>query len=192
MRMTKTIAGVFAALCIAANASAAVLTSVNGSTANIVTDYSAGTALSFDLDLANFTPVTLNFSVQATDLANPVLSFNALMRNLTGLGFAQLDVSLTNATFAQTGTIAPTFGTLGSFSSSATGAFATFNPAEPAELYFGNPLALAGQRDWTLSLAGLAVGDSFSIRTSVPEPTSYALLLGGLAMLYMARRRKQE
>jgi hypothetical protein len=191
MKTTKLIAALCAAFCLASNASAALYTGTSGSSANVVTDYSGADALSFDFDLKNFTPLTLNFLVEAADLANPLVSFNALIRNQTGFGFAQLDVSLENARFAQAGTITPSFGTLASFAASATSAGATFSPAEPAELYFGNPLGVAGQRDWVLDLAGRAVGDRFSIRASVPEPGSYALLLGGMGMLYLARRRKQ-
>ena len=191
MKTTRLLAALCATFCLASNASAAIYTGASGSNANIVTNYSAGQALTFDFDMANFSPVTLNFRVDAADLDDPVLTFSTLIRNLTGLGFAQLDVNLDNAVFAQDGTITPSFGTLASFASSAANASATFSPAEPAELYFGNPLAVAGQRDWALSLAGLSVGDSFSIRTSVPEPGSYALLLGGLGLLYMARRRKE-
>ena len=191
MKTTKFIAALCATVCLASNASAAIYNGASGSNANVVTNYSSAQALSFDLDLHNFTPVTLNFLVEAADLANPFVSFNALIRNLTGFGFPQLDVSLENARFAQAGTITPTFGTLASFAASATSAGATFSPAEPAELYFGSPLGGAGQRDWVLDLAGRAVGDSFSIRASVPEPGSYALLLGGIGMLYLARRRKQ-
>lgn len=191
MNSSRLIAALCATLFVGANASAAVFTGASGSNANVVTNYSAGQALAFDLDLMNFTPVTLNFRVDAADLASPTLSFNALIRNLTGFGFPQLDVSLQNATFAQAGTIVPSFGTLASFTSSATAANATFSPAEPAELYFGNPLGTAGQQDWALSLAGLEVGDNFSIRASVPEPASYALFLSGIGLLYLARRRKQ-
>lgn len=191
MKISRLIAGLCATVCFASNASAAVFTGASSSNANVVTNYSAGQALAFDLDLTNFTPLTLNFLVDAADLASPILSFNVLIRNLTGLGFSQFDVSLDNAVFVQAGTITPSFGTLASFASSVTGGSATFNPAEPAEFYFGNPLAVAGQQDWALSLAGLAVGDSFSIKTSVPEPTSYGLLLTGMAVLYMAHRRKQ-
>jgi len=171
-------------------ASAAVLTSVGGSSANLVTDLSTGSNLSFDFDLVNFTPVILNFAVEAADLSAPLLSFNTLVRNLSGLGFAQIDVGLTNITFAQPGTITPTFGTRTAFMNTPTTAFAAFNPAEPAELYFGNPLGLAGQRDWTLDLSGLAVGDSFAIRTAVPEPATYALLAAGLLMVGLSRRRR--
>ena len=192
MKASKLIAALCATLCVGANASAAVYTGAGGSNANIVTNYSVGQALSFDLDFLNSTPVTLNFRVDAADLASPVLTFNALIRNLTGFGFPELDVSLENATFTQAGTIVPTFSSIASLTSSATRANATFSPAEPAELYFGNPLATAGQQDWSLSLAGLAVGDNFSIRAAVPEPATYALFLSGVGMLFLARRRKQR
>ena len=191
MNTFKFTAALCATVCFASGASAAVFTGASGASANRVSDYSAAGALSFDIDLIDFTPVTLTFLVDAADLADPVVSFNALIRNLTGFSFAQVDISLDNAIFMQTGTITPAFGTIASFFPSATGAQTTFSPAEPAELYFGNPLAVADQRDWTLSLAGLAVGDSFSIRTSVAEPGSYPLLLAGMGMLYLARRRKQ-
>ncbi|MES2830669.1 MAG: PEP-CTERM sorting domain-containing protein [Pseudomonadota bacterium] len=189
-RTVLSIATACAALSCVAPASAAVLTSVGGSSANIVTDLSTGSALSFDFDLVNFTPVTLNFAVEAADLSSS-LSFNTLIRNLTGFNFGQIDVELTNATFTQAGTITPTFGTRTALTSTPTRAFAAFNPGEPAELYFGNPLALPQQSDWLLSVAGRAVGDSFSIRTAVPEPATYALLGAGLLLLGMSRRRQQ-
>jgi len=185
-------AALVAALSIAGPANAALLLNASGSSANTVTDYSTPGAVSFDLDLQNFSATTLRFEIQAEDLLGP-LSLNALVRNLSGTALNQFHFNLSGISFLAAGSVMPTFGTLGSVGSGLDYASIAFATPEWAEFHFGNPLAVDGQADWILDTRGLAVGDTFAIRAEIPEPSTLALLLPtlGLAGLMAARRRRK-
>jgi hypothetical protein len=188
MKIAKLFAFV-AALSLSCAAQAVLLTSTTGS--NAVTDYSTPGAVSFDLDLTNFSATTLNFVLEAGDLAGP-LNFDALVRNLTGVGLNRFTFTLQGITFADAGTVTPAFGTLGSVESNAGAAGISFATPEFAEFQFGDVFGNAGSTDWLLAAAGLRAGDSFSITATVPEPSTGALVLPMLCLagLMAARRRK--
>lgn len=194
MKFHHIAAAVVAALALTGQASAATFEGATGVAANLVTDYSAGSLLSFDIDFAHKSSVTLNFRVEAADLASPQLSFNSLLRNLSGLGFHGVYVSLNGASFALP---AGTIGTDGFVSVASSGAnsqaaWAAFSQGLTTEAYLGNPLSSGGAADWTLSLAGRQVGDTFSVTVAVPEAQSYAMALAGLSVMgLLARRRSQ-
>lgn len=190
MKIAKLFALV-AALSLSCAANAALLVGTNGS--NAVTDYSTPGAVTFDLDLANFSTTTLNFVLEAGDLAGP-LTFDALVRNLSGAGLERFTFTLQGITFAGAGTVTPAFGTLGSVTSGATAAAISFATPEFAEFQFGDVFGNAGAADWLLATAGLNAGDGFSITASVPEPSSIALMLPMLCLagLTAARRRNQR
>lgn len=188
MKYRHIAAALMGALAIAGQASAATFDGATGAT---VTDYSSGSALSFDIDLSQLSTVTLNFTLDAGDLAAGQLSFNSLVRNLSGLGIDHLRVSLSGVSFASAGTITTDgFANVVSSGSDAGAAWASFSPALTSEFYIGNPLAAAGAADWTLSLAGRQVGDTFSVTVAVPEAESYAMALAGLTVLGLALRRR--
>ena len=180
-----------AALTLSCAANAALLVGTTGS--NTVTNFSTPGAVSFDLDLANFSTTTLNFVLEADDLAGP-LNFDALVRNLSGAGLERFTFSLQGISFAGAGTVTPAFGTVGSVTSGATAAAIGFARPEFAEFQFGDVFGNAGTADWLLATAGLSAGDSFSITASVPEPSSILLTLPMLCMagLMAARRRKDR
>lgn len=180
-----------AALALSCAANAAIITGTTGS--NTVTDYSSAGVVSFDLDLHNFSSTTLNFVLEADDLAGP-LSFNALVRNLAGADLSRFTFSLQGIRFAAAGTVTPAFGTLGSVSNTATLATIDFASPEWAEFQFGDVFGSAGQVDWLLATSGLQAGDSFTITATVPEPSSIALMLPmlGMAGLMAARRRNKR
>lgn len=191
----KHIAGAMAlGIVLAGQASAATFEGAAGAASNLVTNYSAADLLSFDIDLAQLSSVTLNFRVEASDLVSSQLSFNSLLRNLSGQGLGSIHVLLHGATFASPPSSITTDGfvAVSGSGASSTAAWASFSPAWTSELYIGNPLQTPGATDWTLSLAGRQVGDAFSVTVAVPEPETYAMVLGGLGVLgLMARRRRQ-
>lgn len=182
-----------AAATFATQAQAAVFNGASTAGGNTFTEYTSGSALSFDLDLVSQAPVTLNFTLESADFSGDAMTFNALVRNLSGLGFDGVRVTLSGITFAMpAGTITTDgFSAVGASGHSATQAWASFVPGLSSEFYVGNPLAVAGATDWTLNLDGLQAGQQFSVTVAVPEPEAYGLAVAGLAALgFAARRRK--
>ena len=184
-------AALMGALAICGQTSAAIF---DGATGAAVTDYSEGSALSFDIDFSTLSVATLRFTLDAADLAAGQLSFNSLVRNLTGLGIERVTVSLDGLAFGSAGSLTTDgFSSIVSSGSDAQTAWASFSPALGSEFYIGNPLAVPGAADWMLSLAGHQVGDSFSVTVAVPEPQAWSLAALGLFMTaVMARRRRPQ
>jgi hypothetical protein len=170
----------------------AVLTTSHTAAGNVVTDYSSAGLVSFDLDLAQLRNSTLTFTLEAADLAAPTLSFNALVRNLSGAGLHSFGFQLQGISFAgDEGSVTPAFGSVSNLIADSTGVRVDFGAPEYAELHFGNPTSAAGKFDWTFSTAGLQAGDTFTITSAVPEPGNVALMLAGLGVFGLMRRRKQ-
>lgn len=192
MQLAKFAAAFAAALIVPASANAALLLGAGGAPANTVSNYSTPGAVSFDLDLEQLSPATLRFVLEEADLAGP-LSLNAIVRNLSGTALNQFRFSLQGISFLASGSVTPTFGTLGSVSSGGAYASIAFASPEWAEFHFGNPLTLAGKTDWVLDTRGRAAGDVFVISAEVPEPSTFALMLPALCMAgaMAARRRKK-
>lgn len=192
MKTIKLLAGALGALALCGSANAAILTSSSGSPGNSVADYSKASAVSFDLDLKDFSATTLNFVVEEADLLSPHLTLSAIVRNLSGNGLEQFRFAVHGISFAAAGSVTPTFGTLGNVTFRDNMASIAFSSPEWAEFHFGDPFA-AGQHDWLLSSAGLRAGDTFSITTSVPEPATVSLMLAALATFSFTRlvRRKR-
>lgn len=165
---------------------AATLTSSSGAA---VTSWSSGSLLAYDLDFTTLGTASLTFTLDAADIGG-TLSFNALVRNLSGLGINGMTMSITGASFGAPGSITTDGFQTPASGSSAQQAWATFSPAMTTEFYIGAPLG--DGTDWTINLAGAQVGDSFTIAVAVPEPETYALMLAGMAIVGMAARRSRR
>lgn len=190
MNLAKSLISLLGALAISGAANAAILTGSTGAGSTVVADYSGAALVSFDLDLRSFSTTRLDFLVEDGDLLQPYLSLNAIVRNLSGQGFERFNFTLDGISLAAAGSVTPTFGVLGGASFSGSGAGIGFSSPEWAEFHFGNPLAVNGASDWLLSTQGLRAGDAFSVTASVPEPTTIALMLSGLAVMAYKRRRR--
>ena len=183
-----------AAATIGTQAQAAVFNGANTAGGNVVVEQTLGSDLSFDLDLYSKAPVTLNFTLESSDFSGDTLTFSALVRNLTALGFSNVSVKLSGITFASNaGTFATDgFAAVSASGNSATSAWATFTPDLTSEFYIGNPFGNAGQANWALNLDGLHAGNQFSVTVAVPEAETYAMVVAGLAVMGLAVRRRNK
>jgi hypothetical protein len=172
-----------------APAQAVVLTGVSTAAGNTAVDFSTLGNVSFDLDLVSLKPdTTLTFQLEAGD--GPLLGLDAIVRNLTLLtGIDHLKLILSNATFESLGT-AVGFGGPGTVSGGGSTGAIDFAVPEFVDITIGN--VGSGGTDWTIDVANLRAGDTFSMRVSVPEPGSLALVLGGLGAALTLRRRGER
>ncbi|NIM41023.1 MAG: VPLPA-CTERM sorting domain-containing protein [Hydrogenophaga sp.] len=189
--MKKLLVSLVAALGLMAGAQAATFQSVvNGD--GLVTDYSTDGLISFDLDFQSLGTTTLSYVIGAADTA--ALSFNALLRNLTGDGITGFNFSISGGEFLYSGTVTRQFDGSLITDIDFNGAHASVDLGSPEflDVEIGDPLAVAGgQLNW--GLTGLSAGDVLNISvTAVPEPESIAMLLAGLGVLGAVARRRQR
>jgi hypothetical protein len=189
MKLFTHLALLLSSLALAGAAQAVVLSSTSG---NAITDFSGTSQVAFDLDLADFSPTTLNFVIEEADLLSPTLSFNAIVRNLSGTPLSHFRFSLQGIVFGAPGSVAPTFGSVKTVQTSDTAASIQFGTPELAEFHFGNPFATGGFSDWLLDTTGLRAGDRFSISANVPEPGTLTLMLAGLFLFSFAKRTRDK
>lgn len=191
--MKKLLVTLAGAAAFAGSANAAILSGTHAAPGNVVTDWSAGGLVSFDLDLAQLRNTTLTFTLEAADLAGPTLDFNALVRNLSGAGLSSFGFRVDGIAFSGAqGSVTPAFGTVASITAQDKFVNVGFGAPEYAELHFGNPLGDSGRFNWSFSTAGLQAGDTFTITSAVPEPSNVALMLAGLGVFALVRRRRQR
>ena len=188
MKLKQLLLAAVASVAVSSTASAAILTSTNGSAANVVTDYSMASQVAFDLDLVNSASTRVNFMLEEGDLLGP-LSMNALVRNLSGKGLTDFTFSLEGITFSAAGSVTPTFGTIDQVVFKPNAAMIDFGTPEFAEFHFGNPFSSSSMTNWFFDTTGMRAGDRFVITAAVPEPSTISLLLAALAMFAMAAAR---
>ncbi|RJP71186.1 MAG: PEP-CTERM sorting domain-containing protein [Comamonadaceae bacterium] len=191
--MKKQLLSLAAALALAglAPAHAADFNGVVGSSPATVVDYSTDGLISFDIDFPSLTSATLGYTISAADVLGG-LSFNAVLRNLTGEGLDQYTFSLSSGLFGELGTVTRQFGGSSGIAFNGANATVSFSPLEFLDVEIGDPLAQGGGRvNWLL--AGLNAGDTLNITvTAVPEPETFALLLSGLGLVGWATRRRRH
>jgi len=196
-----------ASLLVAAHAVQAVtLTSVtlNGNDNNGV--LIEPTLLGIDAGLRNFSPITFNFTRTPNSAA--MYDFNSVLENLSGFNWGAVSYQLTGGAYFSPvpgsttgyGSVTPSFGTISSVllqppvdPTSVRVGFAGL-VGEPNQFVLGNPFGLVGPLDWQLSLARVAVGDSFSVvinATPIPVPGGLVLMLSGLVAAGTLLRRKR-
>ena len=162
--------------------------------------FSTPSLIGLDLTLLNHAPLRFSFVVDADDVGRGWADFNAIVRDVGGLGIG----SLTLAGVRFEALSDPLAATLGGSLLQAT-VFAstptTLNvgtltlAGDPAtELYLGNPFLEAGRLDWRIGFAGLNAGDRLTLDLSttpaVPEPDDWAMMLAGLGMIALSAARR--
>lgn len=160
--------------------------------ATAVTPYVDTGLISFDIDFANTSSVSLDFRIDEEDLLQP-LSLSAVLRNLTGLGLNSYTLSLDKGAFSTIGSVTRQFG--GTTQVTLSGnqvAQLNFNVPEYLDIELGNALGTtSGAFNWTLT--GLQAGDRVSLTVSVgavPEPETIALMLAGLGVVGARRLQR--
>lgn len=189
--MKKTLSALLIALGMLGTAHAATYEGVVDGNA-LATDFSADGLIAFDLDFSSLGSTTLRYAIGAADL--PSLSFNAVLRNFTGQGLPAYEIvfSAGGVLPGGAGTVTRQFGGASFIDAAGDRAIIRFTPLEFLDVEIGDPLALgSGRADW--QLGGFVPGDVIDITvTAVPEPETIALLLSGLGVLLLARRRSRS
>ena len=175
-----------------APASAVVVASYSGAPGTTVDDFSATGLVSFDLNMASAQPTRITFTVESGDVGG-LLDFNAIVNNLFGAGISHFSLVLDNALFAAIGSVEDGgFGSNPTAGGNGANALIDFAPPEFNFFSIGDPFA-SGATDWSISIAGLRAGDTFSLTAAaVPEPGSLALLLAGLVGIGAVARRSRK
>lgn len=164
------------------------------------------TALGIDAGLNNNGP--MSFAFIRTANSAQIYDFSSVLENLSGRLWGAVTYSLVGgATFLPVagtpsgfGSVTADFGTIAGFAvtpalgpTSARVSFGT--QGEPFGLEFGNPLVVAGLFDWQISLANVAIGDTFTVEiqtTPIPVPGGLVLLLSGMAGFAAFARRNRS
>ena len=173
-------------------AQAVTLDSVQAHGNTVSTDFFAPDLITADIGFNADTDVTLNMTVDGTELLSQV-AFNAVLDQLqAGAAFNQIWLTLSGgATFTAIGQT-ETLNALGTPSVSLGNgnqtALISLSVPESA-VYVGNPFAGLLQ-DWRIGVQGLSAGQAFSLSVSaVPESSSLALVLVGLGLIGLMGRR---
>ncbi|GAA5165537.1 PEP-CTERM sorting domain-containing protein [Viridibacterium curvum] len=162
---------------------------------NSFVDYSTDGLLALDVNALNTGVLTFSFSLSASEIAAGSVAFNTVVNNYIPTGIPGLKLDF--------GSLAITAGSVQSaFNSGANGAYGVaaigsgqyvaFNSKAPTEYFgvlVGDPYG-GGLTDWSISTSGLVAGQEYAFSLqAVPEPTSIAMLLAGLGLLGIVRRR---
>jgi hypothetical protein len=175
-------------------AHAVTLTSTLDNGNVLSTAFSVSDRLALDIDFQSSAPVVVTGVLEAADVASSV-GFNSILRHLFGSsGFKAVTLTLSPGASFVLGSIEAVDASVPDVLLQAGGMRAWIEPAPGLdELYVGDPLAFGvPYADWRIQFAGLGVGDAFTLQiAAVPQPGSLALLLGGVAALGLARRRRR-
>lgn len=169
------------------SAQAVTVSSVTDNGNAVDTLFTAGTHIGVDVSFTGTSPVVLSFLLDADDIAAGVLTFDAIIREITGGDLSPLHLGLAGASFSLAGDATALDG--GALAVGGAGGGWTLNAASATnEAYVGDPFD-GGGNDWQISTAGLSAGQGITLTVSqVPEPQSMALLLAGLGLTALVRR----
>jgi len=176
-------------------AQALVVSSVQDNGQLVNTGFTSASLVGVDLGLLSNAPVSVQFTLEASDVAAGSLPFNAVIDQLVaGATLGPLRLALDGgAVFATVGDVSA----LGGAPAAATPLDAAstrllLSVAAPGstQLLLGDPLLMGGLADWRIGFGSLGEGAPFSLSLhAVPEPASAALAVLALFGLLALRRR---
>lgn len=181
-------AAALAAVLCAPSAHAFNITSEVANGNGLSTGFSDPTLLAVDVAFLNSVPVSVTGTLEQADVGGSI-AFNSVLTNTFG-NFGRVLLSLTPGATFVLGSVEDINGGTPAAALTGGGSGAEVVPAGGVdEIYLGDVFT-NGLTDWRIQFAGLDIGDSFTLSiSSVPEPASLALVLGGIALLGVARRR---
>lgn len=165
----------------------------NGSTTVEASD----SQISVDFEVHSFTPITVDFGVQAGDAAS--YNFDSFINIFTGvtppgLGVDFITFTLTDGATFDLGLVS---GAFSSASASLNGAgnllTVRFAPAEFLSAELGNVFG-GTTGDFLINRNGLAAGENFSLivgAAAVPEPATWGMMILGFGVVGAAMRRRR-
>jgi len=147
------------------------------------------------VDIGFVTPgsVSLEFEVDAEDIMRGSARFNSIVDNLSGEGFALLQVSLDRGALVA-GAVESNDGAVDVAAAGVRSVTLQFAPSMTTQAYLGDSLLTGTAVDWSLGFDTLAAGDRFTltVTAAVPEPGTWGLMILGLAGVIAGVRGRRQ
>jgi hypothetical protein len=185
-----------AALLVTALPAPAAIISATNLNGNSYIDYSAEGLLALDINANNIAPLLFDVSFSATEIASGSVDFNAVINSFLTYGISELRLDFgslsVNPGNVQSGFIP---GPAGMWSVTQNGGQFVASNGNAADEYYGllvgDPYASGALSNWTIDTGRLSANSTYALRVqAVPEPGQLALMVAGLGLLGVLRRRR--
>ena len=162
----------------------------NGNTVDLA--FAASDTIAADVGFLAPGSVTITWQLDADDVVRGAAAFNSIVDNFSATPFGALTVHVDGGAITPGG-FASNDGAMTLTAQDARSVSFVFTPAMATQAYLGDPFLSGSTPDWSISLAGLAAGDTLSVTmtTAVPEPGTWAMLAGGLVLLALNAGRRR-
>jgi len=187
------LAGALCACLVPGSASALSLVGGPVGPGTVTFDFSTPEMVAVDIAFTAPGTIFLTYELDAADVTRGSAGFNSIVDNLSGAGFAWLEID-TGAAGLLAGSAASNDGGVAMIVSGPGKVRLDFAPSLTTQAYLGDPLFTGAASDWAIPLAGLAAGDRFELAmtAAVPEPATWGMAAAGLAVIAALARRRQR